>query len=244
MRSRRQPRAGAVLREALAVLRARRMAVIGLAVVIIVPVGAMDRVFLSWSRDLNAHHQGVLALMVSLVSTSIFMLGSVVYAGILEHIVAEQRGHGVQSMLTVLRRVPYGRLLVADLVVSALTILGLVLCILPGIVAMTLMALVGALMGIEQLGVRRAIRRSAALVRRRFGLVFLLVSLPLIVQVMVGGSLDALSAAGIAFWVLGSVLIPLAMVVYVGLVTVTLAIGLTDLTDHVPLRDEPAGATG
>jgi len=244
MRARRQPQAGDVLREALTVLRSRRMAVIGLAVAIIVPVGAMDRVFLSLSRDLNDHHQGALALMVSLVSTSIFMLGSVVYAGILEHIVAEQRGHGVQSILVVLRRVPYGRLLLADLAVSAFTILGLVLCILPGIVAMTLTALVGALMGIERLGVWRAIRRSASLVRGRFVLVFLLVSLPLIVQVLVGGSLDALSAMNMGFWVLGSVLIPLAMVVYIGLVTVTLAFGLTDLTDHVPVRGEVADAVG
>jgi hypothetical protein len=103
-------------------------------------------------------------------------------------------------------------------------------------VAGTLTALVGALMGIEPLGVWAAIRRSVTLVRRRFALVFPFVSLPIIVQAGLSGTLDTWSSTHPVLWALGSALIPLAMLVYVGLVTVTLAFEPTGRTppDRAP----------
>src|SRR4029079_13461208 len=75
-------------------------------------------------------------------------------------------GHERAHVWRVLRRLAWGRLLAADVILVAATTVGAALFVVPGVIVFTLFCLVGPLINIEQIGVAAAFRRSAALVPR------------------------------------------------------------------------------
>jgi hypothetical protein len=106
--------------------------------------------------------------------------GTVFYPGLLDRIVGVERGHNErQSMGTVLRTLPYGRLILAEFILFAVTGVGLALFFVPGILAFTFFGLVGPCITIEDRSAIDAFRRSARLVRPHFWLVLLLVTVPI-----------------------------------------------------------------
>lgn len=109
---------------------------------------------------------GLLLLMAAQVS--IPLLGEVLYSGIVA--AAEQRRrHGVDhGIADVARKLPYRSLILADLLLFALIVPGLIALIVPGLIAITWFTLIAPLIKIEGLGVRAAFRRSRALVRPHF----------------------------------------------------------------------------
>ena len=87
-------------------------------------------------------------------------------AGVLERVVAANRhGHQRPGVREVLRNLPWLRLLVADLMLTALMVLGLALFILPGLVFATWFALTLPLINLEGRPVLGAFARSRQLVR-------------------------------------------------------------------------------
>jgi hypothetical protein len=82
----------------------------------------------------------------------------------------------------VLTSLPYVRLIAANLVVALVVGLGLVLFVVPGVAAMTLLGIVGPLVNIERLSVREALRRSVRLVRPRFWLAFVSITVPVLAE--------------------------------------------------------------
>jgi hypothetical protein len=126
-----------------------------------------------WGLDL-------VKLGLAFVLVALGAAGTVFYPGLLDRIVGVERGHNErQSMGTVLRTLPYGRLIVAEMVLFVVTVVGLALFVVPGLVAFTFFGLVGPTITIENRGAFDAFRRSARLVRPHFWLVFLLVTLPI-----------------------------------------------------------------
>lgn len=116
---------------------------------------------------------------MAIVVTSPSSLGLVLYAGILDHVVAEhQHGHSKQDVSEIVRTLPIAQLLLANVLLGTITALGYVLLVIPGIIAFTRLCLVGPLVNIEGHGATAALRRSAALVRPHFWLVLALVWLP------------------------------------------------------------------
>jgi hypothetical protein len=107
---------------------------------------------------------------------------------------------------------PWGRLIVADVLIVGLVIVGLLALVIPGLVVFTLLAVTGPVIEIENRRVRAALRRSAHLVRHHFWPVALLVTLPVIIASEVeslapepsgpGEILAALAVRGIAEGVL------------------------------------------
>ena len=79
------------------------------------------------------------------------------------------------------RSLPWRRLLVADLLVALVVVIGLLLLVLPGLAALTLLAVVGPVIEIEHRPVRAAFVRSVELTRRHLGPVVLLATVPLAV---------------------------------------------------------------
>jgi len=106
--------------------------------------------------------------------------GTVFYPGLLDRIVGVEHGHNErESMASVLRTLPYGRLVLAEVMLFAVTSIGLALFFVPGIIAFTFFGLVGPCITIENRSAIDAFKRSARLVRPHFWLVLLLVTVPI-----------------------------------------------------------------
>jgi len=81
----------------------------------------------------------------------------------------------------VARHLPWGRLVRADLLMVLIVIIGTLLLVIPGLVAITLLAVTGPVIEIEHRKVLAALRRSARLVRHHFWSVVLLATVPVLV---------------------------------------------------------------
>jgi hypothetical protein len=108
------------------------------------------------------------------------MLSLVFFAGIVDRIVAvDQKGEEDLPIGDVLRGLPTGRLIAASLLSVVIVVAGLILFLVPGLIGLVLFAIVGPVIVIEDLGVRRALRRSAQLTRRHALLVIVTVLIPM-----------------------------------------------------------------
>ena len=121
-----------------------------------------------------------LSLSASLAVTGISILGTVLLSGIVCSLVgAAVHGGERHPLADTARSLPWKRLVVADILVTIMVIIGLVLFVLPGLAILTLLAVVGPVIEIEHRPVRGAFRRSARLVRQHLGLVILLGTVPI-----------------------------------------------------------------
>lgn len=109
---------------------------------------------------------GLVLLIVAQVS--IPLLGEVFYAGIVAAGEMQRRSGVARGLGDIARNLPYRNLIVADLLLFALMVAGLVALIVPYFIVLTWFALIGPLIKIEGLGVLAAFRRSRALVRPHF----------------------------------------------------------------------------
>jgi hypothetical protein len=122
-----------------------------------------------------------LALTGGLATTGLSLLATVFVAGCLCRVAGEvSHGEEHSSVRQTVRTLPWGWLVLADVLFVVLTIVGLVLLVVPGLIVMTLLAPVGPVIEIEHRRALAALRRSAHLVRQRFWVVVLLATLPLI----------------------------------------------------------------
>jgi hypothetical protein len=99
------------------------------------------------------------------------------------HGTAAQNGMAAQTgdvvtLVVVLRTLPWISLIVADVLLAAMTIAGLALLVIPGLIVFTLFAVVGPAMEIEDRKPLSGLRRSAHLARQHFWTVALLATLP------------------------------------------------------------------
>jgi len=123
-----------------------------------------------------------LSLLTALSASGVVLLGTVFLSGFLSRLVREVEGGSERaSVRTVVRTLPWGRLIGADLLVGLLVVVGLIALVIPGLAAIVFFAVVGPVIEIENRPVIAALRRSAHLVRRHFWPVALLVVLPLAV---------------------------------------------------------------
>jgi hypothetical protein len=123
-----------------------------------------------------------LAVLVDLGVSGVNLLGVIFLSGFLAQLVGEaEHGRPRASLRQVLRSLAWGRLVRADLLVALLVAVGLILLVIPGLVALTLFAVVGPVIEIERRPVMAALRRSAHLARPHFWGVVLLATLPLLI---------------------------------------------------------------
>jgi hypothetical protein len=112
------------------------------------------------------------------------LVGEVLYAGVVAAAVLGLREGQRHSLGEIARALPYRRLILADLLWVFAVAVGLVVLIVPGLIAMAWFALVGPVIEVERLRVIEGFRRSAALVRGHTVRV-----LALILPVLVAGDL-------------------------------------------------------
>lgn len=130
-----------------------------------------------------------LAILGALSASGVSILGTVFLSGFLCGLVGEtEHGKESTSVRRVLRRLPWFRLVWADILVALLVVTGLIALVIPGLVAINLFAVVGPVIEIENRPVIAALRRSAHLVRQHFWKVALLATLP----VMLASEIDSI----------------------------------------------------
>jgi hypothetical protein len=117
--------------------------------------------------------------LAAVLAEGIGLLGTVLLSGFLCRLTGEA-GHGRVTLGHVIRTLPWGRLVLADLVVTVVVVIGLAALIIPGLVLANLLAIVGPLIEIEDQPVRAALRRSGRLVRPYFWRVALVATVPVI----------------------------------------------------------------
>jgi hypothetical protein len=222
-----------VVGAALRTYRERFWRVAGTAFVVFGAVAAMDALATVLVIDHVSLPIG--AALASTASAVFSMVGVVVYAGILDKVVgAHLHGHPDLSVPEIWRALPLGRLVAADVVLALVTLAGLALFVVPGVVVFTMWSLVGPVITIEDRRVRSAFRRSWQLVGPHFWLTLCFVTAPLQVEQAVLHAIHyteifehplvpAFLLNGLLGMVIGSV---------VGLVEVVLAYDLISRTDR------------
>jgi hypothetical protein len=219
-----QPAVGArpVLAAAFRVLRRHFGLVAGPAIVVFGASAAID-VLVDEVAD-RTGDTGLLTAVV-LMAAGAALFGTTFFAGLLDHVVAAaEHGAPAPKLREVLRTLPYRRLLVADLLLTLGTGVLLILLIVPGAAFYTFFCLVGPVIVREDRKVRDAFRRSARLVRTRFWLVVVLVTLPVGVEEdVVHGIVEAADSLGPLLVFAVNALAGAAVGSIVALVEVTLA---------------------
>jgi hypothetical protein len=177
----RSPRASGVVRAALRTYRERFARVAGTAFLVFGTIAGIDVLATILIVD---HVSSPAGEAVASGAAGVFaMAGVVIYAGILDKVVgAHLHGEPDLSLSEIIRVLPLGRLVAADVLLALATLVGLALFVVPGVVVFTLWSLVGPMITIEDRGVGAAFRRSCELVRQHFWLTFVLVTLPLQVE--------------------------------------------------------------
>jgi hypothetical protein len=121
-----------------------------------------------------------------LSASAVSVLGTVLLSGFLCRMVGEtEHGQEPATVLQIVRHLPWWRLIRADLVVVVIVVTGIVALIIPGVVAFTLLAVIGPVIEIERSKVYAALRRSVHLTRQRFWTVALLATLPVVLASMI-----------------------------------------------------------
>jgi hypothetical protein len=184
-----------VVAAAFGILR-RRFGLVAGAALVVFGISASVDVLADLLADLAGDNPGVVAVVLMAASLAVF--GTEFFAGLIDRIVGqEERGHSRQPVRQVLRTLPYGRLIAADLILALGAAVLAIFLIVPGLVFFTFFSLVGPVIVNEDRRVFNAFARSARLVRTRFWLVVLLVPLPVLVEEeVVHGIVEAADGLG------------------------------------------------
>jgi hypothetical protein len=183
-------------------------------------------------------HDVVSAALAALVTIP----ASYYFEGMVARVVADQRcaGH-LPSRWRVVTAVPAIRLLLVDVLATAVCCLGLALAIVPGLLAFAVTAVVAPVLVIENLSVLAAFRRSYELVSTSFAqvlflsMILLLVTIALTAAVIAGGG--ALGGGSIwGYWV-SALLANVAIAPFAALCAVTMYFDLSAATNRAAARD-------
>lgn len=151
---------------------------LGLAVVVFVPLGLLDAVTVTADVESLDLDSGIKVATVALAVGAITMtglLGEIFYSGAIAISLTHPHGRRPPSPREIARRVKYGRLILVDVAFVAIVAAGLLVGVVPGVLAFVFLSLAGPAVEIEERGPWAALRRSFQLVRGNFWLVFWIV---------------------------------------------------------------------
>lgn len=182
-------RIGPVAGEALSAYRANFALLIASALVIFIPVGALEAATHGLQDlEIGDGRAALEVLGAAVLVTLTATLGEVFYAGVVAAVVGRHRDptsdlrHRASEVAALVRELPVLRLLAIDLLFVALVVGGFILLIVPGVIVFTWYVLAAPVAEIEHLRIRPAFARSRALVRGSFWRV-----LVILVPVMIVG---------------------------------------------------------
>jgi hypothetical protein len=210
-----------VARTALLICRRRAPTLAMIGLILFAPLAAIEALAAGITHSGFERGEDALAIGVYLWA-SLIMFGSAMCAGLLDTVVGSEFGEEEIPLRRAIRSLPYGRLVVVDvvqaLVIGTASLVGFV----PGLIAFTLTCLAGSLVMIERIDGWAALRRSVALTRRRFGLTAAVVTLPVAVEHQILHALGAFF--DVPFLLLWAVHAAAAVVVLVPVVVVEITL--------------------
>jgi hypothetical protein len=197
-------RVGSIVAGAVRLYRLHPARVAGASLAVLLPLVLVGQGIhqLESSLSSEAHHSpGFLFVLLPSASELLALLGLVLLGGVMDELVgATVRGEEAPSLGTAMRSLPFGMLVVADLVVALVVSLGALVGAIPGLVVASLLGIVGPVVNIERNGPVRAVRRSVAYTWPRAPLVIGIVGAGLLLEAVAHGVLllvwDTLGLAG------------------------------------------------
>jgi hypothetical protein len=146
-----------------------------LAAVVFLPLGLLDALSLQVDVDSLDLTDGIkvtaLVLAVGAV-TMTGLLGEIFFSGAIAISLTHPDGERPPRLREIAARIKYGRLVVVDIAFVAIVAVGLLVGLVPGILAFVFLGLAGPIIEIEERTAGAALRRSFQLVRGSFWLVF------------------------------------------------------------------------
>jgi hypothetical protein len=166
-----------------------------LATIVFLPLGLLDALSLQVdveSLDLTSGVE-IAALMLAVGAVTMTgLLGEIFFSGAIAISLTHPHGEGPPGLREIAGRIKYGRLIVVDIAFVVLVAAGLLVGLIPGILAFVFLGLAGPIVEIEERSAVGALRRSFGLVRGSFWFVFW-VLLPIeVLGDAIGGGLAAL----------------------------------------------------
>jgi hypothetical protein len=149
--------------------------ILALALVVFVPLGLIDAVTARVGVDSLNPTNGIEVAAVILAVGAIAatgLLGEVFFSGAIAVALTHPDGQRLPPLSEIARRLKYGRLIVVDLLYVTLVAVGLLLAVVPGVLAFIWFGLAGPTVELEERTPRGALTRSLGLVRGNFWLVF------------------------------------------------------------------------
>jgi hypothetical protein len=225
--------------------------IFALAVIVFLPLGLIDAVTANVDVDSLDLTSGVKIAAVVLAVGAITMtglLGEVFFSGAIAISLTHPHGERPPSLAEIARRVKYGRLVLVDVALVAIVAAGLLLAVIPGVLAFVFLSLAGPAVEIEERSARGALVRSVQLVRGNFWLVFWVLVPIEIVGDAIGGLLaglvhDLLGHTFVATWLAETVSnIALSPLFAVAAVLLTVDLIAARQEDAPPLHTAPVPA--
>jgi hypothetical protein len=210
-----------LLRDVLVVYRRHWLRLIIAAAIVFAPLAALDALME------EIHPEGFLAIGTITIGESLFhLIGDVFYTGLVAAAVVAWRAGGPRvGLIGVARSLPWRTGAAVDVVLPVLTAIGFALLIVPGVLVYVYLSLTPAIVELDHVGMREAMRRSWRSVRGNFWRVLLVFVIVLGVSGAVEQLLqDAVTATigdGLVNWVVQLLSAP-----FNGLATVLMAYAL------------------
>lgn len=150
-------------------------ALLALGLVVFVPLGLVDALAFKVSLDALDLTSGVKVAAAMLAVGAVTMtglLGEIFFSGAIAISLTHSHDERPPRLGEIARRIRYGRLVVVDIAFVAIVAVGLLLGVVPGVLAFVFLGLSGTIVEIEERSPIAALRRSFQLVRGSFWLVF------------------------------------------------------------------------
>jgi hypothetical protein len=148
---------------------------LSLALVVFVPLGLLDALSLQVDLDSLDLTSGIKVAAVMLAVGAVAMtglLGEIFFSGAIAISLTHPHGEQAPKLREIVGQIKYGRLIAVDIAFVAIVAVGLVLAVIPGVLAFIFLGLAGPIVEIEERSAAAALRRSFQLVRGSFWLVF------------------------------------------------------------------------
>jgi hypothetical protein len=219
-----------------------------LALAVFIPLGLLHAITLeaevgSFSPSVGLQLLATAAAVIAVAATG--LIGEVFYTGAVAISLTHSRDGRAPSLREIAGMVKYKRLIAVDLIYGAMVAVGLVVFVVPGLLAFVWFGLAAPVVEIERRGVREAFARSVRLVRGKF---FLVASVLVPIEI-VGDALtdlathfahDLLGGDILAEW-LGDVLSNVAFTPFYAVAAVLLAVDrIRENGGSVELHSGPA----
>lgn len=155
--------------------RAWASSLLALALIVFLPLGLLDAITANvdvGALDLtNGIKVAAIVLAVGAISMT-GLLGELFFSGAIAISLTHPHGEQPPSLREIAGRVKYGRLILVDFAFVAIVAAGLLIGVIPGLLAFVFLGLAGPVVEIEERSAHRALLRSMQLVRGSFWLVF------------------------------------------------------------------------